>query len=416
MHVTGYTLILMIEMNISYYYGADVWQTACLNINAGLEGDLNKGADYTEVSVAVNNMSDDIVAPDINKSQLKFVSKDGKVLYGLKAIAGLDTNTLEAVLEHRPFSSLEDFYTRMVDTKLTSPKKTITLIKSGAMDNLEDKKRKLIMADLVKLVIPQKDKITMTQLSYVRDIIPSEFNHLLNLYDFRNRIEGRNKEKMNEDIEKTFIQNYSKEVEYEFTNGELSIDMKSWKKYYNKAISPLKEEIKKDKYAKEFTKKKRQEYWLEECSGTIPEWEIETILFNTDTFVVDTEQVHERHEISEFKELPNAPLKGKNKRGFPEYEISAITGVVTGSNHQKKLVYLLTKESGVIILKMNRKLYGQYHEKTEHSDSFWERGTKLVVLGYKNGESFQVRGNNIYRKPIIKIEGNKNYSYQNEKL
>ena len=105
-----------------------------------------------------------------------------------------------------------------------------------------------------------------------------------------------------------------------------------------------------------------------------------------------------------------------NKRGFPEYEISAITGVVTGCNHQKKLVYLLTKESGVIILKMNRKLYGQYHEKTEHSDSFWERGTKLVVLGYKNGESFQVRGNNIYRKPIIKIEGNKNYSYQNEKL
>lgn len=414
-HVVGYTLILMIEMNIAHRFGLEYWKTACLSVNSGIEGDVSKGADFTEVSKAVNDMKEDILPPDINKSQMKFITKDGKTLFSLKAIAGLDVNTLYAILENRPFKSLEDFYTRMVETKLISPKKSITLIKSGAMDSLEDKERRLIMADLVKMVIPQKDKITMVQLPYVRHVLPSEFDKLLALYDFRNRIEGRNKEKMNEEIEKLFITHYSKEVEYEFKDGQLNIDMKSWKKYYDKAIKPLKEELKKEEYAKEFTKQKRKEYWLEECSSTFEEGEIETILFNTKDFIIDTEQVSERHEISEFKDLRNAPFKGKNSRGFPEYEISAITGVSVGYNHQKKLVYLLTKESGVVILKMNRKTYGHYHEKSEGNKSWWERGTKLVVLGYKNGESFMVKGNQIYRKPVIKINGSKNYTYQNEK-
>ena len=55
----------------------------------------------------------------------------------------------------------------------------------------------------------------MTQLPYVRHILPNEFSNKLDLFDFRNRIEGRNKEQMNKDIEKTFISKYSKEVEFD---------------------------------------------------------------------------------------------------------------------------------------------------------------------------------------------------------
>lgn len=414
-HVVAYTLVLMIEMNIAYKYGVGYWKTACLNINSGLEGDLTKGTDYTEVSKAVNSMRDSIVLPNINKSQLKFTAQDGEVLYGLKPIIGLDTNTLDAIIENRPFKSLEDYYTRMIDTKLTSTKKTISLIKSGAMDNLEDMSRRHIMAELVKLEIPQKDKVTMVQLPYYRDIVPSEFNKLLELHDFRSRIKGKNKEPMNKDIEQEFIKKYSKHVDYKFTD-ELEIDIKSFEKYYNKEIKPLKEEIKKPVYAQEFTKKKRQEYWLKECQGSISEWEIDTILFNSDEFVVNTEQVSERHKITEFDDLKNLPFIGTNERGFREYEISAITGVVVGYNNQKKLVYVLTKESGVVTIKMSRKKYTHYQEKTEADDSWWLRGTKLVLLGYKNGEAFYVKGNQIYRKPIIKINGSKEYSYQNDKL
>ena len=414
-HVVAYTLVLMVEMNIAYKYGLGYWKTACLNINSGLEGNLTKGTDYAEVSIAVNSMSDDIILPDINKSQLKFTAQNGKVLYGLKPILGLDTNTLDAIIENRPFKSLKDYYEKMVDTKLTSTKKTISLIKSGAMDSLEELDRRHIMAKLVKLEIPQKEKVTMSQLDYYRDIIPDKYNKLLALHDFRSRIKGRNKEPMNEEIEKIFIQNYSKHVDYTLED-ELVIDIKSFEKYYNKEIKPLKEEIKKPQYAKEFTKKKRQEYWVKECQGTIPEWEIDTILFNSDEFVIDTDKVAEKHDISEFKQLKNLPYLKTNSRGFKEYEISAITGVVVGYVNQKKLVYILTKDSGVITAKLTRRMYTKYQEETENEKSWWERGTKLVLLGYKNGEAFNVKGNNIYRNPVIKIEEcNKNYIYKLQK-
>lgn len=415
-HVSGYSLILMIEMNIGFRYGLEYWKTACLN-DALFSGDEISGSkDFTAVSEYVNALHDSVLLPDINKSELKFTTKNDKVLFGLGAILGMDTNTLDAILEHRPFISLEDYYNRMVETKLISPKKSIMLIKSGAMDNLENMNRRHIMAELVKYIIPQKEKTTMVQLPYVRNILPNSFSDLLSLYDFRNRIEGRNKEKMNEEIEKIFISNYSKKVEYEFNDGQLEIDMKSWKKFYDKAIKPLKEEIKKDEYAKEFTKQKRKEYWLSECSGTIPEWEIETILFNSDNFIIDNNKVNERFKLSNFNKLKNNPILGKNNRGFVDYEISAISGVVVGNNHVKRIVYLLTENSGVVPVKVSRKNYTIYQEKTTNDGSWWDRGNLLVVLGYKSGASFNMRGNNIYRKPVIKIEKIKGeYNYRNEK-
>ena len=415
-HVSGYSLILMIEMNIAYHYGLEYWKTACLN-DAIFSGDEISGSkDFTAVSEYVNALHDSILLPDINKSELKFTTNNNKVLFGLGAILGVDINTLDAILKHRPFASLEDYYNRMVKTKLISPKKSILLIKSGAMNKLENMDRRNIMIEFVKYIVPQKEKITMTQLPYVRDVLPSSFSDLLSLYDFRNRIEGRNKEKINEEIEKIFIINYSKEVEYEFKNGQLDIDMKSWKKFYDKSIKPIKEEIKKDKYAQEFTRQKRREYWLKECYGTIPEWEIETILFNSDEFVIDNKKVNERFELSDFKELKNNPILRRNVRGFIDYEISAISGVVVGNNHIKRIVYLLTENSGVVPVKVSGKNYTTYQEKTANDGSWWDRGNLLIVLGYKSGASFNMRGNNIYRKPVIKIEKNKGeYSYRNEK-
>lgn len=415
-HTVAYSLILMIEMNIAHKYGISYWKGACLNAAIFSGDEMSSSKDYTAISEYVNSMKEDVSLPDINKSELKFTTKDGKVLFGLAAILGLDVNTLNNIIEHRPFKSLNDYYERMVETKLTSAKKTISLIKAGAFDNLVGKNRRQIMADLVKIIIPQKEKITMVQLPYVRHVLPSKFDKLLALYDFRNRIEGRNKEMMNEDIEKLFITHYSKEVEYEFKDGQLNIDMKSWKKYYDKAIKPLKEELKKEEYAKEFTKQKRTEYFIQECSGTIPEWEIETILFNSDEFVLDTDSINKRYKLSNFNDLKNNPSKGKNSRGFVDYEISAIAGIVVGYNNMKRLVYLLTKDSGVVIVKVSRKNYSKYQEKLEDDGSWWDRGNSLIVLGYKSGASFNMRGNNIYMKPVIKIEKNNGkYVYRNEK-
>ena len=212
------------------------------------------------------------------------------------------------------------------------------------------------------------------------------------------------------------MENYARRVKYDFNDGELEIDTKDFNKYYNKYIEPLKEELKKDIYSKELTKVKRREFWIEECLGTPEEWEIETILFNTGNFVLDYEQINERYELSNFNDLEDKPVESTNRRGFTQYSISAISGVVVGSNHIKRLVYLLTKNSGVVTLKLTRKQYPYYHEKLDNDPSWFDRGTKLIALGYKDGETYHVRGNRFYSNPLIKIEGSRDYEYYNKKV
>lgn len=393
-------------MNIAYKWGLEYWKTACLTVNSGLEGDVTKGANFGEISKAINSMKEDVLPPDINKSQLKFTSSNGKILYGLKPIRGLDTNTIDAILEHRPFKSFKDFCDRMVETKIISPKKAITLVKAGLFDDLTKQPRRKIMYALVCYVVKEKEKVTMVQLPYIRDIVPDKFSEELFIYDFKKRIIGKDKEKMNKEIEQTFIKKYAKHVDYDIINDKLVIDEKSFTKFYNKKIEPLKEEIKKDKYVKHFNMIKRKEFWEIECSGTVPEWEIETVLFNSKDFIIDTDWVKNRFDIQEFNDIENMPLIGRNKRGFPIFDTSYITGVVINNDTQKKVVHLLTKESGVITLKMNRKQYAKYNEKKQGNPSWFERGTKLVCLGYKNGEAMQLRSNK-FNPTLYKIEGNK---------
>ena len=415
MHVVGYTLILLIEMNIGYHYGVSYWQTACLNASI-FSGDEIKNKDYTSVAQFVNEIGD-VVEPDINNSQMKFVTKEDKTLFALTGIIGLTEKTLNTIIEHRPFNSLEDFVERMVTTKLISEKQAVIMVKAGMFDNLENKTKRDVMVDLVTLVVPKRDNVTMVQLSDVLDVVPKQFSKMVEMWDFRKLIKGREKVPMNKDIEREFIEKYADKVQYTFENGELVIDLKDFDKVYNKEIKPLKEELKKSQYAERLTQIKRREFWKENCLGTPEEWEIETILYNPNNFVLVNELIQDRYEVSDFKELQDNPVKNVTSWGFNEYHLSALSGVVVGAEHPKRVIYLLTENSGVVPLKLTRKQYPYYTEKLDGDDSWANRGTKLIALGYKNGESFMVRGDKIYRNPLIKLEvqGGR-YTFRNKKL
>ena len=77
---------------------------------------------------------------------------------------------------------------------------------------------------------------------------------------------------------------------------------------------------------------------------------------------------------------------------------------------------MLTEHSGVVIVKATRKTFILFHESTENSDSYWKRGTKLIISGYKSGASFQTRATRNYKGSVIKIEKiNGRYAYETEK-
>lgn len=85
----------------------------------------------------------DILPPDINRSNTGFTAVDGKIRFGLGSIKGVGNKALNDILDKRPFNSFIDFYDK-VDKRLVNKTCVEALIKSGAFDELESNRHKLL--------------------------------------------------------------------------------------------------------------------------------------------------------------------------------------------------------------------------------------------------------------------------------
>lgn len=404
-HIAGYTMILIIEMNICYKYGPVFWKTACLSVNAGLIGETEKGTKYGAVAKAVGDMKGDILNPDINHSNLGFTpfEEENKILFGLKPIAGLGSNDIAAIIDNRPYSSFRDFYIRMIETGIISDAKGATLIKAGCFDKFNPNRREL-MISYVKAITPKKEKITMVQLpSVIHAVDCNKYAAELQVYEFRNKLFGRNKVPMNREIElefMDFLAVYPLGVNYEFKDGKLSIDQKSFDKVYKEVIEPLREWVTSPEAAEIYNKFKMQEFWKKNCRGSIESWEMETLIFYSIKHELDYMPLGFYFNISKFSELPNEPVitgyKSYRGRQIPRYQIDVIAGTVVDKNKAKSLIYVLTQD-GVVTVRYSKGSFAHYDKKIVRvngkdkevlDDSWFNRGTKLILVGYRRESEF----------------------------
>ena len=187
-------------------------------------------------------------------------------MFGLKPISGLGTNATEAIFEHRPFASLEDFVERMVTTKLVSDAKIVTLVKAGCFDRLcgikSPKERRQLMVSLVRMLVPARDKITMVQLPKIIDNVPEGFEKELAWYETRSKLFGRNKIPMTKEFEKELLSGgYIKGMDYSFVGDKLKIDQKEFDKRYKKSIEALQDWVKTSEALDEFNRYQLREFW-----------------------------------------------------------------------------------------------------------------------------------------------------------
>ncbi|PEN61674.1 PHP domain-containing protein [Bacillus wiedmannii] len=422
-HIAGYTMILMIEMNICYRYGYTYWKTACLSVNAGLIGDSTAGTNYGAIAKAVGDMKEDMLPPDINLSNLGFtpLEKERKILFGLKPIAGLGVDAIEVIIKNRPYESFEHFFEKIIKTKLISESKGVTLIKAGCFDKLNPNRRQL-MIDYVRAIVPKREKLTMVQLPVVLHKVDKEhFEKELRAYTFRHKIQGRNKVPMNKEIEKEFISKYSDDVKYDFVNGQLVIDEKSFNKFYGKAIERLKDWVTSPEAAAEFNKIKMQEFWRKNCTGTAESWEMETTLFYSDHHELDYMPIEPTFNLANFNELSPEPIiteyKSYRGREIPRFKIDVIAGTVVEKAKGKSLVYVLTQH-GVVTVRYSKGSFAHYDKKVVRVNgkdkqvldpSWFERGTKLILVGFRRGEEFVLRTTGTHFKhTTMKINGHAN--------
>lgn len=432
-HIAGYTMILMQELNLCERYGTIFWKTACLTVNSGLIGEKEGNTNYGAVAKAVGDMKGTVLNPDINKSDKGFtpLEDEGKILFGLKPISGLGKDALAVILEKRPFTSLEDFVKRAViggeDIELQngdimkdptmSDKKGTIVIKAGCFDNMYPGiSRRDLMIEYVKLVVPEKEKLTMTNLPHILDSVPNELSKELDIYNYRNKLFGRNKVPMNAELETKFVKEFADEVEHYFDNGKLIINQKSFDKIYKKKIEPLRQWVTSPSAAQAFNNKKRQDFWRDNCMGLIEQWEMETVVFYSDKHELDYMPLSKYFDVSNFNELEPSKIvewKTWGKRRFPRYQLNIIAGTVVDKNKDKHIVYLST-QYGVVPVKYTKGSFIHYDKKVVDvsgkdkivlDPSWFSRGTKLVIVGYRREEEFvpKVYKDTAYKHTTIKI-------------
>lgn len=419
-HIAGYTLILMIEMNICYRYGPIYWKTACLSVNAGLAGEDKEGTDYGAIAKAIGDMHRNVKNPSINSSELGFtpLEDQNKILFGLKPIVGLGVEAMEQIIEKRPYASIEDFHERITDVNILSQGKVVALIKAGVFDEFNTD-RKNVMIEFVRRVTPKKEKLTMTQLPKVLHLVDQEkFKTELDLYNFKKKAFGSKKIPMNKEMERYFISTLKDHVLYDFDNGALQVDQKSFDKYYDKNMDALKDLLKEPEIVDEFNKLQMRNFWKKHCLGSVELWEMQTTNFYHNKHELDNMPIHNYFShIADFSELPEDPeverFKTYNGVQRPQFFTTLIAGTVVDKDKQKSLVHIST-QYGVVMVKVPKGQYAYYdskHVEINGKDkkvidgSWFDRGTKIVVVGFRRGNTFVPRKTgSIYNHSIMKIQ------------
>ena len=139
-HAACYAVIAYRTAYLKAYYPAE-FMAATLN---SFLGNLDKIPQYIDECKALGI---EILKPEINKSDSKFTTEDGKVRFGLGSIKNVGIAPVESIVKERKqngkFKSFTDFCERMAGEAVN--KKCIeSLIKAGAFDEFEQTRSTLL--------------------------------------------------------------------------------------------------------------------------------------------------------------------------------------------------------------------------------------------------------------------------------
>lgn len=393
-HGLSYVYILICEMNICEFYGSIYWQTACLNVDSGLSGNRQKQVDYGKIAKAISNLpKGTVVPPSVNRSDWKFTidKKGGKnrILFGLYALSGISSKEIQALVDNRPYGSFKAFVEANRGT--ISDKKMIQLIKSGMFQEFCSDTRQNAVA-FVKFIVPRKEKLTTVALNKIDSYVPAQYQKYVKLYQIKKEL--KNGLRIDSVLGEFFVNNVP--LDYDLEDEKIVVDMKEFNKWFNKEMKPIKEWLKTEEALDIEVKIRRNEFWKQNCSKTVEQWYFETLNFYPYGHFLEKTNLNTMFDFKGFNELPATPqvkaYVGKKK--FPVYETYMIAGTVADKNNVKKTVSLLT-ENGIAICKFNNELFSKYDQVIKDGDttdnSWFTKGTTLVLLGTRNGNDFRVK-------------------------
>ena len=465
-HALAYSFIGYQTAYMATKWNPIYWDTSVLVVNSGslevaeIDDDeldvetKEKGTDYAKVAKALGEIIDhhiQVSLVDINESDYGFKPdvKNNQILFGLKALSGVNSEMIEMIKAGRPYKNIKDFMNRV---KIKKPA-MISLIKGGAFDKLtedfgnypKDKVRFANMVYYIYSISEPKKKLTLQNLNGLisKGIIPDEFDFEKRVYYFNKHL-GTQKF-----VDRTTNIEYFKlypEVAYDFyikssenhpefdqdyievINGVPAIQQQVWKKnVYDLFMDNVRTWLKEhhDETLKEYNALLFKETWDKYAKkNNLSAWEMESLCF----YYHDHELKNidkEKYGIVNFFDYPTNPIIERfwkrNGRELPIYELYRIAGTVISKNDARHTVSLLTTE-GVVPVKFTRDMYAMYKRQLSEvqpdgtkkvvEKGWFTRGTMLIINGFRRDDMFVVKkyantqGHTIYKITDIDEYGN----------
>lgn len=447
-HALAYSFIGYQTIYIATNWNPIYWNTACLIVNSGsLEDDeyeddedgniirrTEKGTDYAKNAKAIGDIISKgikVSLVDINRSTYSFEPdvENNQILFGMKALSNLSSDTIEQIKKGRPYSSLKDFMLRCPLTKTVM----FNLIKAGAFDEVEKHglgERKNIMAYYISKVCEPKNRLTLQNFNGLiqRDLIPEELEMQVRVYNFTKYLKTRKVGKYYtfDDACITFFNKfYSDRADsLEVINGITCILQDKWDKIYQKEMDAARDWLKanQQEMLKTYNLSLFKEMWDKYAAGTTSKWEMDSLCFYHGEHELANVNTY-KYGIKDFFSLSPEPevdyffKKAGNK--IPIYKLHRIIGTVIGKNDNKSTVTLLTT-TGVTTVKFSREYYAMFKKQISQigadgkkhvvEKSWFTRGTMIMVTGFRRDDMFvgktyaATEGHQLYK--IVEIVGN----------
>lgn len=437
-HGLAYSFVGLQTVYLATYFPSVYWNTACLRVDSGLDEDAS--SNYNKIAKAVGtvmNRGINVSLIDINKSQYMFEpdEESDTILYGMKALNGCGGDVIQEIVEHRPYSSWQDFVEKIKPNKTVM----ISLIKAGAFDQFDE--RKNIMREYVWSVCEPKKRLTLQNFNALieANLIPQEINFQKRVFVFNKALKANCKF---EDYYSLKSDNYYKfytkffDVDLlEPLGNKVGIKQKTWKKLYDEAMKPAKEYLKnhQDELLDKLNNSIFDTIWNKYAQGNYSSWEMDSLgmyYHKHELSGVD----NKIYEIESFKNLPTSPevettFKRKGAE-IPIYKLHRIAGTVIAKDDMHSSISVLTVDSGVVTVKMNRDYYAMYNRRISEvqkdgtkkviEQGWFSKGTLVVLQGIRRGDSFFLKN---YKKSayhqlykITEIHSNGTVEMTNERV
>ena len=388
-----------------------------------------------------------IANPDINEAQFSFDPdvEHNAIIYALKAINGIGDDACRVIIQNRPYKSFEDFCEQMIDTKLIKPSQMLMLIKAGCFLNLDSQDRSETMRKyLTKYQFKPVEKLTLAQMNSIQEynIIPEDLQICVRYLNYKKYVladEGFLEYYIDEtkklpkagyhdryyildaNSQPFFIEHFSEESVMRVEGEYYVVSEKRFTKEVDAKLQPLKDWFISDTALKAYNEASFSAIWSKYASGYEAKWSMQALTYydqKHELADVDNEQ----YGIVDFYSLDEEPepyeyytrwIDGEQKQ-LPKYKIDRIAGTVLNADNLHHTVSLLTT-TGVVDVKFYKEAYAFYSRRLSEPDgkggktvienSWFQRGTLLIVCGFRRGDQWVPRnyGETIYKHTVNKI-------------